>query len=140
MFASRCDAGERKENMEGQVELLDYLETLEKQGFNILDYIGTGRENAKTREQLCVCTGIQDRAVRELISKARRDIPILNMQDGQGYFIPDMNRAEEQLLLKHYVQQEESRLKSIGWSLKAARKTLMNCGIDWRDYGKSKQR
>lgn len=94
--------------MEGQVELLDYLESLEKQGFNILDYIGTGRENARTREQLCVCTGIQD-------------------------------RAEEQLLLKHYVQQEESRLKSIGWSLKAARKTLMNCGIDWRDYGKSKQ-
>ena len=118
--------------MEGQIELLDYLETLEKQGFNILDYIGTGRENARTRAELCMSTGIHDRAVRELISKARRNIPILNMQDGRGYFIPDMNRMEERMLLKHYVQQEESRLKSIGWSLKVARKTLTNCGIDWR--------
>lgn len=43
--------------MEGQIELADYLESLEKQGFSILDYIGIGRENAKTRQQLCWCAG-----------------------------------------------------------------------------------
>lgn len=126
------NAGERKENMEGQIELLDYLKSLEKKGFDILDYIPTGHENAVTRSELCKRTGVPDRAMRIAIHNARRKIPILNMQDGSGYFIPDMNLLEEQLLLKRYVQQETSRLKSIGWSLKAARKTLQNCGIDWR--------
>lgn len=59
-------------------------------------------------------------------------MPILNMQNGDGYFIPDMNDLEDVRLLAKYVRQEESRLKSIGWSLKAARHTLKNCGIDWR--------
>lgn len=119
--------------MEGQIELLDYLKSLEKKGFDILDYIPTGHENAVTRSELCKRTGVPDRAMRIAIHNARRKIPILNMQDGSGYFIPDMNLLEEQLLLKRYVQQETSRLKSIGWSLKAARRTLQNCVIDWRD-------
>lgn len=118
--------------MTGQIELLDYLDTLEKKGFDILDYIPTGHKNAVTRAELCNRTGIPDRAVRLAIHKSRRNIPILNMQDARGYFIPDMNLVEEQLMLKRYVQQETSRLQSIGWSLKAARQTLRNCGIDWR--------
>lgn len=77
-------------------------------------------------------TGINDRYVRLAIAQARRKIPILNMQDGDGYFIPGMNDQEDVRLLIRYVRQEESRLKSIGWSLKAARQMLVNCGIDWR--------
>ena len=72
-----------------------------------------------------------DRYIRLAISHARRKIPILNMQKGDGYFIPDMNDPEDVRVLVKYVRQEESRLKSIGWSLKAARQTLKNCGIDW---------
>lgn len=119
--------------MTGQIELLDYLDTLEKKGFDILDYIPTGHENAVTRAELCNRTRIPDRAVRLAIHKARRRIPILNMQDSHGYFIPDMNRTDEKLMLKRYVQQETNRLKSIGWGLKAARHTLKNCGVDWRN-------
>lgn len=126
-------SGEGKENMEGQIELLDYLKSLEKKGFDILDYIPTGHENAVTRAYLCSATGLDDRTVRYAISQARREMPILNMQDGSGYFIPDMNLAEERSLLKRYVQQETSRGKQIFWSLMGARKTLRNCGIDWRD-------
>ena len=118
--------------MEGQIELDDYLKSLEKKGFDILDYIPTGRKNSIKRSELCRRTGINDRAMRALIHKARGTIPILNMQDGNGYFIPDMNADDERILLRQYVQQEESRLKSIGWALRAARKTLCNCGIDWR--------
>lgn len=126
-------SGEGKENMEGQIELLDYLKFLEEKGFDILDYIPTGHENAVTRAYLCSATGLDDRTVRYAISQARREMPILNMQDGSGYFIPDMNLAEERSLLKRYVQQETSRGKQIFWSLMGARKTLRNCGIDWRD-------
>ena len=59
-------------------------------------------------------------------------IPILNMQDGRGYFIPDMNDEVERELLAAYVRQEEKRLRSIGWALASARQTCRNCGIDWR--------
>ena len=124
--------GERRA-MDGQIELLDYLESLEETGFNILDYIPTGHDNAIRRDELCKRTGFNDRTVRELIHRARRTMPILNMQDSHGYFIPDMNRTDEKLMLKRYVQQETNRLKSIGWGLKAARHTLKSCGVDWRN-------
>lgn len=102
---------------------------------DILDYIPTGSKNAVSRYYLCRVTGLDDRTVRDAIHAARRKIPILNMQDGRGYFIPDMNIQYDRDLLKWYVRQEESRLRSIGWALKSARKTLRNCGIDWREDG-----
>lgn len=101
-----------------------------KQHINILDYIPTGKENAVTREWLSNTTGLEDRMVRDSIAKARREMPILNMQDGKGYFIPDMNNEEERSLLKQYVMQEENRGKMIFWSLRGARKTLRNCGVE----------
>ena len=126
-----CAGGERRK-MEGQIDMVEYLASLERKGFDILDYIPTGQSNAVTRKELCRRTGLNDRAMRVLIHKARGKIPILNLQDGNGYFVPDMNVINDQLLLKKFVQQEESRLKSIGWALKPARQTLRNCGIDWR--------
>ena len=55
---------------------------------DIVDYIPFGRENAVTRAQLRSRTGIDDRAIRDMIATARRDTVILNMQDGKGYFRP----------------------------------------------------
>ena len=117
----------------GQIELEEYLRSIGRENFNILDYINTGKKNAVTRTQLCIVTGLDDRTVRYAISKARREMPILNMQDGGGYFIPDMNCDEEIEMLKKYVKQETTRGKSIFWALIGARKTLKNLGIDWRD-------
>lgn len=119
--------------MVGQIELEDYLKSINRESLNILDYISTGRMNAITRHALAIRTGISDRQVRDLIHYARRDIPILNMQDGRGYFIPNMNDDVERELLAAYVRQEEKRLKSIGWALASARQTCRNCGIEWRD-------
>ena len=96
--------------MLGQIELEDYLRSLQKESLNILDYIKIGRENAITRSELSKRIGISDRQVRDLIHYARRDTPILNMQDGKGYFIPDMDNEEEVLLLEAYVKQENARL------------------------------
>ena len=91
---------------------------------DILDYIRTGHDRAITRAELSDLTGIDDRTIRDMIHYARRDIPILNMQDGRGYFIPDMNILEERMMLMKYIRQEESRLKSIGWALKTARRAM----------------
>lgn len=115
--------------MLGQIELEDYLRSLQKESLNILDYIKIGRENAITRSEFSKQIGISDRQVRDLIHYARRDTPILNMQDGKGYFIPDMDNEEEVLLLEAYVKQENARLKSIGWSLLSARKALKEYGV-----------
>lgn len=90
----------------------------------ILEYIPVGREKAITREELVKRTGLDDRQVRELIQRARRDGAILNLQDGRGYFRPDCSKQEEVHLLERFVRQEEHRLKSIGWALRGARRIL----------------
>lgn len=128
------------EQMKGQIELKDYLRKIDRENFNILDYIPTGSSNAVERTLLRFRTGLKDRQMRKLIHFARREIPILNLQDSKGYFIPDMNDEKDVQLLVRYVLQEESRLKSIAWSLMAARKTLRNCGIDWRDDKRQKKK
>ena len=78
--------------------------------FDILDYIPTGHDNAVTRRELMDQTGIKDRAIRDMIHYARRKIAILNLQDGEGYFIPDMNLPEERIMLVQYIQQDEDVL------------------------------
>lgn len=108
--------------MVGQVELLDYLDSIGR--IDIEALIPIGSKNAITREELSRRSGIGDRAVRELIHQARRNTPILNMQDGKGYYIPDLTDPEDVENLERYVRQEENRLKSTGWALKAARNAL----------------
>lgn len=115
--------------MDGQIELLDYLESLENKGFDILDYIPKGQENAVTRAELCKRTGLTDRVMRDALHDAKLKTPILNMQDGRGYFIPD------RFILLRHVRQEESRIRSTIEPLEVERQTLRDCGIDWREEG-----
>ena len=57
---------------------------------NITDFIGTGRENAVTREQLSVLLNLPDRTIRRMIAEARNEGElIINSQDGTGYYISD---------------------------------------------------
>ena len=53
---------------------------------NIIDYIGIGYDNAVSRERLAELTGETDRAVRKAIQAERVKTPIINLQDGRGYF------------------------------------------------------
>lgn len=99
---------------------------------DILDYIPTGRQNAITRSDLCRITGLTDRMMRDALHEAKLKIPILNMQDGKGYFIPDMNDQNDRYTLMMHVRQEESRIRSTEDALETERKTLRNCGIYWR--------
>lgn len=92
----------------------------------ITEYIPIGRDNAISREMLCALTGMTDRAVRDAIADARRTEPILNMQDGAGYYRPDLTDPIEVIETEHFVNQETSRIRSIGWSLKGAREALKN--------------
>lgn len=95
---------------------------------NITDYIPIGHENAISRRDLARMTGLGDRQMRHCIKMARRETPILNLQDGAGYFRPDASDETDKMLLRAFVKQEESRGKAIMWALKATRKALKAMG------------
>ena len=75
---------------------------------DILEYIPYGRKNAIKRKTLRDLTGLTDRDMRRAIELARKETPIINMQDGNGYYRPD-NRDE----IQRYVLQEQARAKKI---------------------------
>lgn len=87
----------------------------------ISDFIPYGHENGMTARELSDLTGITERKIRDRIALERHNVVILNMQDGQGYFRP---REDEGDLVREWVKQEENRLRSIGYGLKAARKAV----------------
>ena len=94
---------------------------------DIVNYIPIGRDNAISRQELCIKTGLSDRKVRNMIKMARRNIVILNIQDGSGYFLPGV---DDTALVRKYLKQEERRAKSIFWALKSARKYIEEIGGD----------
>ncbi|RDU25039.1 hypothetical protein [Anaerosacchariphilus polymeriproducens] len=99
---------------------------------NILDYIPEGRENAVTREYLVNATGMSDREVRREIQEARERTVIINLSNGNGYFIPN---AKDDSLLLAYVLQERKREKSIRTSLNVAEMLLekITGGLKWHE-------
>lgn len=92
----------------------------------ITDYIPYGHEKAVTREDLCRITGMNDRAVRNMIADAQfAGAVILNMQDGAGYFQSD--DTEE---MYTYYRQEKSRALSSLAKQKGIRRQLKEAGYE----------
>lgn len=87
-------------------------------------YIPYGRENAVTRTQLMIRTGLPDRKVRREIEKARSEGNIIiNAQTGEGYYrTDDLNEIERQY------RQEKGRALSILRQLKPLRRALKSAG------------
>ena len=78
---------------------------------NILDYIPYGYENAVTLSMLQTMTGCTCREIRRLIEQAFiNGDPIINLQDGKGYFQPTEDDFE---LVQKYIRQEESRISKL---------------------------
>lgn len=88
------------------------------QKIDILRYIPFGYRNGITSSELAAHIGATAREVRKLISEARQETVILNMQDGTGYFRPDEGEDD---LVDRWLLQEESRLKQHALALRAAR-------------------
>ena len=87
---------------------------------NVIDYIPVGHKNAVTRQYLITMTGFSDRTVREMIEKeCTSEHPILNMQDGKGYFQP---AADEMHPVKLYLAQENHRTVRIRKKLSEIKK------------------
>ena len=121
------------EQISGQMSIEDFIPEQQQQEFNILNHIPTGSKNAVKRKWLCYITGLIDRTMRNLLHEARKKIPVLNLQNGKGYFIPDMNYENDRRLLVRWVLQEKSRIRELIMIVEVAEKTLENCGIDIRE-------
>lgn len=100
-----------------------------KEVITIADLIPEGRENAISRAMLtakCVKNGLidnkakdKDRAMRNLVKKARIDWTILNLSDGDGYYRPTY---DDLLDLRRYIRQEENRGKAVFKNIQNAKK------------------
>mgnify|MGYP006936045543 CR=1 FL=1 len=81
---------------------------------NIYAYLPIGSDSVPvTREQLCRLTGLDDRAVRGEIAKAKREVPIVNV--GNGYYIAD---DPDDPNLKEYILKEMHRIREINRGLR----------------------
>lgn len=94
----------------------------------ILQFIPTGSRNAIGRDFLRALSGISDRNMRMFIEAARQKIPIINLSDGNGYYIPDMNDGNDVAALKKFLKQEKSREESLHRTNAVIEQTLKNCG------------
>ena len=90
---------------------------------DILQFIPTGKESAITRETLSFALNIPDREVRKLIAQARRNQPIINLQNGSGYYLPTKKTE-----VIEFLNQETHRARSIFWSIKGCRDWLKKKG------------
>lgn len=85
---------------------------------NISAYIPFGKENAVTREYLCKVTGLDDRTVRDEISKERRKgCIILSSSEKAGYWQSD--DLEE---IKRHIRESDNRCRSEALRVQCLRK------------------
>ncbi len=85
--------------------------------FTIEEAVPFGHENAVSRSELALRTGMSDRAVRDAINKS--DALILNLQDGKGYFQP---LPEESSLVEAWIALFTSRIKEEKKRIRQAKK------------------
>jgi len=85
----------------------------------MIEHLRIGKENAVTRDQLCILTGRSDRRNRKEIEELRlKGIPIVNMADKKGYYVPE---TKEELL--QYVRVLESYANALLDEAKNLRET-----------------
>ncbi len=86
------------------------------------EYIPEGHDNAVSRQYLRDMTGMCDRQLR--IDLKSSECLILNLQDGKGYFKPGTG---EEGLVRAFIRQEETRIRSIQKQVQKAKSYLYDC-------------
>lgn len=82
-----------------------------------------GKENAMSRDELILATGYTDRRIREAIEALRHIRPILNLDDGDGYYIPDMTpQGRQEAAL--WLSRQDRRIQSMKDATRGVRRFL----------------
>lgn len=89
-------------------------------------FLSTGKENARTRQTLCMLTGLKDRQVRQEIEDLRNQgVFVVNDEDGNGYYI-----TEDINTLSRQYRKDTARAMSILKRRKHIRKYLKERGVE----------
>lgn len=94
----------------------------------IEDCLPYGHENAVTYDKLKRYTGLDKRSIRREINRLRKEIIILNMQDGKGFFRPI--EGEEDALIERFLKQEAHRNKEHRETLRPIQELFYFKGIE----------
>lgn len=92
----------------------------------VLNAIPYGYDNGVSYSDITDCVGSDDRVIRNSFLAIRRYHPIINTQDGKGFFRPRHGNALDISMTQRWLLQEESRAKSILWRMKGAKQFLLN--------------
>lgn len=91
----------------------------------IENYLLRGKQNARTRRDLCILTGLCDRDVRQEIEDLRAGGTfVCTDEDGKGYYISD----DTQDLLRQY-KKNMARIRAISKRTKPIRDYLKSKGV-----------
>ncbi len=112
------------------IELREVLTPFEYEVYNIIEgfpYEDEALTANDLREYFIQQNGefISERTIRLAIAKIRRFVPIVNLQDGKGYFVPDGTKTDEAL---RFYKQEHNRAMKILVGLAPLRKWLATQG------------
>ena len=89
-------------------------------------YLLRGRQNARSRQTLCMLTGLSDRKLRKEIEDLREQgVLVCTCEDGFGYYISE-DTAD---LLVQY-RKDMARIKAISKRTKHIRHKLKERGVD----------
>ena len=87
--------------------------------YNVYNALGVGRNNAMSRSELSRVTGY--RRIREAIEALRNDKVIINLDNGDGYYIPEstlQGRQETYI----WLARQERRMKAMKAATRGARR------------------
>lgn len=87
----------------------------------VYNALGVGRENSISRAELIKITGYKDRRIREAIEALRKDRVILNLDKGDGYYIPD-STPQGQREAAEWLERQDRRIQSMKDSTRGARR------------------
>lgn len=88
----------------------------------LFERIGTGRHNALKRPS----NSYDDRALRELINKANRSGTDCIINNGKGYYRPDLTNEAELHEVNIYLCKEINRCRDIGYKYKKMKQHIRN--------------
>ena len=82
-------------------------------GLNVSDFVNCGRKNGKRASEITSEMGITRREMRRLVNEemVHGEVGkfVINLQDGNGYFQPDLETEEGREEASQYIRQERAR-------------------------------
>lgn len=90
----------------------------------VYNALRVGRQNAISRQELSQITGFRDRLIREAIEALRHDKVIINLDQGDGYYIPD-STPQGRREAAAWLDRQDRRMQSMRAATRGARRFVV---------------